>query len=311
MKVVYRVYESDQGLEDIQAKIYTEVSGLPATAEQIKQRNDSRAPEMTRYALTENGEPLAYVTARDSISEPGRTYIGYPWAMPDCPSEVQERIFEEHMKYLKKREETNEIGSTVVVGAMIAKEQLAYMESKGFVESDGLYRHNVDYDSKEVSKWKLTDDIASLTVRSPTNDDIDLLVEVCQSDPNIRSAFPTVEAFQAYFKERVLKDGHASMIFDGDQIVAAGALLKIQPNRLSLTGDEERVILRFLAIRPGYTHAWKRLMVELAKENKVAGWAEVPIRVGFSFITKSSVAKAIAQVQSDLELFELILVYQE
>ena len=90
-KTVYRNWEQDQGLEDIQAKIYTEAASLPASADEIRERNIRRDSQMTRYALTEDGKPLAYVTARDSGSEPGRTYIGYPWAMPNCPKEVQER----------------------------------------------------------------------------------------------------------------------------------------------------------------------------------------------------------------------------
>ena len=39
MKVKYMKWESGQGLEEVQAKIYTEVSGLPARAEQIGPRN--------------------------------------------------------------------------------------------------------------------------------------------------------------------------------------------------------------------------------------------------------------------------------
>ena len=66
MKVKYTVWEPDKGLEDIQAKIFSYASGIPERAEVIRQRNLQRAPEMTRYALTEDGEPLAYVTARDS-----------------------------------------------------------------------------------------------------------------------------------------------------------------------------------------------------------------------------------------------------
>ena len=88
MKVKYTVWEPDKGLEDIQAKIFSTASGIPERAEVIRSRNLGKAHEMTRYALTEDGEPLAYVTARDSSSENGRTYIGYPWTMPDCPEEV-------------------------------------------------------------------------------------------------------------------------------------------------------------------------------------------------------------------------------
>ena len=122
-KIVYRNWEPDQGLEDIQAKMYTEVSGLPASADEIRERNLRRDPQMTRYALTEDGKPLAYVTSRDSGSEIGRTYIGYPWAMPDCPKEAQEKIFNELMDFLKERETTSDIATTVVLLSPMSDKQ--------------------------------------------------------------------------------------------------------------------------------------------------------------------------------------------
>ena len=76
MDVKYTIWEPDKGLEEIQAEIFSHASGIPERAELIRRRNMQRAPEMTRYALTEDGKPLAYVTARDSSSGEGRTYIG-------------------------------------------------------------------------------------------------------------------------------------------------------------------------------------------------------------------------------------------
>jgi len=58
MIVKYKKWESGKGLEEIQANIYTEISGLPAQAERIGPRNDERGEDATRYALTEDGKPL-------------------------------------------------------------------------------------------------------------------------------------------------------------------------------------------------------------------------------------------------------------
>ena len=33
------------------------------------------------------------------------THLGFPWALPECPEEVQERLFEEMLDYIKTREE--------------------------------------------------------------------------------------------------------------------------------------------------------------------------------------------------------------
>ncbi|MFX0063107.1 MAG: hypothetical protein ACFFC7_13095 [Candidatus Hermodarchaeota archaeon] len=310
MKIVYRYYEPNQGLEDIQAKIYTEVSGLPATAAQIRERNLRRDPKITRYALTEEGKPLAYVTARDSGSHVGRTYIGYPWALPDCPLEVQQKIFDELIAYLKTREKTLEIATTIVVTAKIAEEQIKFFQKRGFVEKERLYRYILDYDVNEVSQWEMTDELSSFTSRVATIDDLDLLIEVCQADPYTQNAFPNEEGFRSYFKDRVFKDGHAVLVLQGEQAVAASAVLKRKPDGIYLTGDEERVTMRFSAIRPGHPQAWKRLLIEIAKECQTAGWANILLRVNFFFNTGSPIAAYMATMQPELELFEIIFVSQ-
>ena len=63
MNVIYKKWNSEEKLEEAQAKIYTGASGLPARPEEIKPRNDQRGEDSTRYALTKEGEPLAYVTS--------------------------------------------------------------------------------------------------------------------------------------------------------------------------------------------------------------------------------------------------------
>ncbi|UCE10299.1 MAG: hypothetical protein JSW61_15215 [Candidatus Thorarchaeota archaeon] len=310
MKVVYRNYEPDQGLDEIQAEIYTSMSGLPARADQIRGRNTSRAPEMTRYAFTEDGKPLAFITARDSTSDTGRTYIGYPWAFPECPEEVREKLFSEHMKFLKEREETKEIGVTVVSTCKIAEQQLTYLQGKGFTEEDRFYYFDKDLDVREVSKWKLSKNAASYESRLANQKDIDTLIELSMSDPYLKNAFPSEEASRIYFEERVLKEGHAMLIFNGDKPVAAGALLRMQPNGLFLRGDEERIVMRFTANNPEYSDAWNRLVYELAKEAKAAGWSEVPLRVSFYFRTRDPNAARMSGLQEEIVEFEKILVYQ-
>ena len=100
------------------------------------------------------------------------------------------------------------------------------------------------------------------------------------------------------------------MVLDGDKVVAASAALKMKPDGLFLLGDEERILMRFTAIRPGYSYAWKRLVVEFAKEVKSAGWKDTPIRVGFGFSTEGPVASGVAGLDSDLEEFEIFMSYK-
>ena len=68
--------------------------------------------------------------------------------------------------------------------------------------------------------------------------------------------------------------------------------------------------MRFSAIRPGYPQAWKRLLIEIAKECQTAGWANILLRINFFFITGSPIANYMAAMQPELELFEIIFVSQ-
>jgi hypothetical protein len=309
-KIVYRNWEQDQGLEDIQAKIYTEVSKLPATAEEIRERNIRRDPQMTRYALTEEGEPLAYVTSRDSGSEPGRTYIGYPWAKPECPKEVQEKIFNELMDFLDEREDTSEIATTIVLLSPMSKTQFEFFKKRKFVEEECLFFFNQDINIEEASKWQFEGAAKQLSSRLATSDDLALFYEISNADTELKRAFPDEEAMKNYFENRVLKDGHAILLFDDEKVVAASAPLRIEPDGLRLLGDEDRIIMRFTAIHPDYIHAWKRLVHEVARECVKSGWTDVPLMIRTHFNSNSTVAMAIPAIRPELRAFEVILKLQ-
>ncbi|MHA2296354.1 MAG: hypothetical protein ACXAEU_11955 [Candidatus Hodarchaeales archaeon] len=109
MKVIYRYYESDKGLEEIQAKIYNyELKRSPksnddeVTAESIKQRfiDEKKDPKFVRYAFTEDGNPLAYIQASIRAKQ---TFIGYPWSMDSCPAEVQDKLYSEMLAYAREK----------------------------------------------------------------------------------------------------------------------------------------------------------------------------------------------------------------
>ncbi len=307
MKIKYQNFEPNKGFRELQAKIYTTASGLPARAEEIEQRNITRGAEMTRYALTEKDEPLGYITAYDSTSEIGRSGIGYPWTMPNAPKVVQTQLFNDMHTYLKSREKTLEIRTAVVLTSRIADKQIAFFKGQGFVERERVYRYNRDYDIMDVSTWKKSKELNTFTTRKATPKDLKLLIELSQADPYLTPAFPNHAAWVNYFKNRVLKDDHAVIVFENDLAVAASAALRLQPDQQFLLGDEERIIMRFTAIRPGYQRAWKFLLMAIAREAKAAGWAKIPLRVSFPFTTEVPLAKTLAALQPELEMFEVIL----
>ncbi|MHA2212298.1 MAG: hypothetical protein ACW992_03945, partial [Candidatus Thorarchaeota archaeon] len=111
--------------------------------------------------------------------------------------------------------------------------------------------------------------------------------------------------------DRVLKDGHAIIVSNGDQAVAASALLRYQPDGLYLRSKEERIIMRFTANNPEHPDAWNKLVIELAKEAKAAGWSDVPLRLSFYFRTGDPNAARMASLQEEIIEFERILLYQE
>ncbi|MCK4567919.1 MAG: hypothetical protein KAU48_11500 [Candidatus Thorarchaeota archaeon] len=309
MKVQYKKWESGKGLEEIQATIYTEVSGLPARADEIGPRNDRRGKEATRYALAEDGKPLAYITSAISDSEPGRAHIGYPWSLPDCPEETKEKLFDDLMNHLYSTDGISQIRTGVVLNSKTKKNQIEYFKKRGFVESERYFRYNFDMDVKKTAKKKITGKASELKSKVATEEDISALVELCLADEHLRRAFPDEEAFTAYFKDRVLKDGQCVLLFDGDKLVSATAPLRMKPDGNFLTGDEERLIMRFVAARPGYTFAWDRLAVELAKACETAGMTDLPIRGGFGYRAQGAAAIGIANMQSNIEPFEIFYVH--
>ena len=309
MKVVYKNWEQDQGLEDIQAKIYTEVSGLStrASAEEIAARNNRRGSEMTRYALTDNGEPLAYITCTIDDDEPWEALIGYPWAMPECPPEVQEKLFKDQISILKKKKGLQKFITPIILSSKIADKQKKFLMDNGFIEDEIVYLYDKNYDIEEVSKWELDEKAKQLTSRLAAIDDLELFYEINKADTELSRELNDEEAMKNYYEGRVLKDGHAILLFDGDKAVASSALLRIKGQGVYIPVEEEVYVMRFTAFRPEYAYAWKRLVVEIAKECIKIGWTDLPLRIRSFHTTRSTVARGIAEITPEITAFELIM----
>ncbi|MFW9994555.1 MAG: hypothetical protein ACFFD4_21100 [Candidatus Odinarchaeota archaeon] len=276
MKVIYRYYEPDKGLEEIQAKIYNnelrrspKSSSSEVTAEGIKQRfiTEKKDPKNVRYALKEDGSPLAYIQVSVRGISPPRTWIGYPWAMDDCPVEVQEKLFSEMLEYSRDKYPDNEI----VMGYISSnwQRQVSFAESKGFVVDDALsiYFYTLGINSvvrKNNQEFKVK--IANL-------DDVDALVELCKADPNLENVFSDDEGWISFFRDSVLPGGHTILILKDNQLVCAGAPTK--------GTRKDAIQMRFFAIRPGFQKAWKTLMEEVVAHCKEEGWEESLLFAGF------------------------------
>ena len=160
---------------------------------------------------------------------------------------------------------------------------------------------------EEVSKWELDDKAKQLTSRVATADDLELFYEINKADAELGRELTDEEAMKNYYEGRVLKDGHAILVFDGDKVVAASAPLRFKGGGVYIPEDEEVIIMRFTAFRPKYAYAWKRLVVEIAKECVKTGWTDLPLRIRSFHSTRSSVARGIAEITPEITAFELIL----
>ncbi len=280
MKVNYRDWEPNQGLEEIQVKIYNENNPdipQPVTAQQVIERFEREKidPKTVRYALTEDGKPLAYIQARDypNVEE---THLGFPWALPECPEEVQERLFEEMLDYIKTRKEAKKY-DILMNTAIERKEIVDFFKKKGLVEKSKSYRYDVDLN--EVSKTDYTD--TAFSARLATVDDVDLLVKLVKTDGRYEGQFQSDEDIVNYFKDRVIKDGEekgnkAILIFKDESLVMAAA-----PLLLKLPGEEEEsLILRFHSYLPENEQAHKPLIIDIAKQCVAASYGtEKPLSV--------------------------------
>ncbi|MFX0015873.1 MAG: hypothetical protein ACFE98_14895 [Candidatus Hermodarchaeota archaeon] len=264
MKVVYRNWEPNQNLEELQAKIYNENNPRPqpVTAQQITDRYEREKidPKTVRYALDKEGNPLAYIQARDydSVEE---THLGYPWALPNCPKEIQDKLFDEMLEYIKHREIATKYD--ILMNASVDNEKvMEFFKGKGLVEKIRGYRYEIDVN--EVNKSEYTGE--EYTTRLATMDDLNLLVDLIKADGRYLGQFNSDEDIANYFKDRVLKDGEekgnkAVMVFKGDTLVMASA-----PLVLKAPGEEEeRLILRFHSYLPENEQAFKPLIIDIAK----------------------------------------------
>lgn len=309
MKVVYRHYEHNQGLEEQQAKVYMEVSGLPANAEEIKRRfkGEERDPQSARYVLTEDGQLLAYVQTSEWVARSGTHIISYPWALPECPSEAQEKIFDELLTWLQDTIRPQVIAGEVVFETPTTDERIKFFQRKGFVEKEHLYVNSVDLDLIEVSKWETNDEIASYTCRTGTIEDLDQLIEVCHADNYMRDVFPSVEEAKYFFEKTFLKDSHNKLIIKDNQVVSVG-----NPNRRKVkrgNKPEKELVSLTSATRLEHPQAWKRLLIEIAKECLRSGWENLPLRISCLFFGYSMNAIFLAELQEEIEDIAVLFVY--
>ena len=259
MEITYKYWQKDAGFEEFQAKIYMENNPNqqpPITAKDIITRfeNEKIDPKTVRYAFMDD-KPIAYVQARD-YPEPKETHLGYPWALPDCPEKVQDKLFDEMFSYLK----TRDVGFGIRVNGYVNNENIMkFIKGKSTLKEIGQnLRHELDV--KQMSQ--LVPSEGDYNIRKANTEDVDILVQLIKEDGRYSGQFSKDEEIAQYFSERVLPDNHCFLVFKDKKLVMATA-----PLVTTIPGDsEERLILRFHSFLPDNDQALIPLLIHVAKE---------------------------------------------
>ncbi|RLI65811.1 MAG: hypothetical protein DRO88_03555, partial [Promethearchaeia archaeon] len=185
MQVEYKFYEPNKGWEEIQANLYNNVLERmpysvfhPVNAERIKERfnYEKKDPQMIRYAISESGEPLAYIQASLSGNQ---VWIGYPWGVEKCPPEVQEKLFSDLFTYVKEKYPDKELVMGYISKSWQAMHDFA--KKHGFEISDIADFYGIELDA--VSKP--SDFSSPYSCRIATVEDVPILLEISEADPTL------------------------------------------------------------------------------------------------------------------------------
>jgi hypothetical protein len=299
MEITYKYWQKDAGLEESQAKIYNANNPNRPQAVSTKDvvdrfEREKIDPKTVRYAFA-NDQAIAYIQARD-YPEPKETHLGYPWALPDCPEEVQDKLFDEMLSYLKTRDS----GFDIRINAYTSQEKnLKFIKGKSTLKEIGQnLRHELDV--KQLNE--LTPSEGEYKIRKATKEDVDILVQLIKEDGRYSGQFPDDEGIAKYFLERVLPDNHCILVFKKEKLVMATA-----PLVTNLPGEsEERLILRFHSFVPDTESALKPLLIHVAKEIVSAGMDSKNLamfeRSGDSQIVKDAL-KELKPIKSEITGF--------
>ncbi len=294
LKVNYKFYETGKNFEEVQAQIYNAaIKGTGAfevTPENIKQRYQSENPDPKgiRYAFKEDGTPLAYIQTRvTKVPEP-QTWIGPPWAVPECPSEVKTKLYSEMYEYIKERDLKKSPEQKLMMGYFeeVLEDQINFAKENGFELDNTAYEFHLNVE--RVGKEKAPD----LKSRIATSNDLDPLLELSNVDPRLKDVFPNNDARTAYFRDKVLPDGHTQLIFnEKNELICAGAPLKGYV--------KDGTIIRFTAVRPGSDDALRTLIVEICKHCVEQGWNDNPIIVYGDYSPDDILSKHVQDLKPD------------
>ncbi|UYP44221.1 hypothetical protein NEF87_000506 [Candidatus Lokiarchaeum ossiferum] len=271
MEVKYRFYEPNQGLEEIQGKIYSQANNRIVTGKEIQERFEREKidPKTVRYAFTKDNKPLAYIQARD-YENVGEVHIGRVWAMPECPEEIKTTMFDDLLTYMKGRKSDLRLKFNTTGDP----EQIKFAEERGFKLDQKVIRFTIDRES--IAKFDTSK--LNYSLRRATMDDFEE-IKKCYLKALGHVGRTVNEQLANFFKTQI-ETGFMSLAFEGEEMI--GVIGCRVPD---LTTDKDRP--KNLGIQPLFTllkkeNALPVLMnaaLEIAAQEK---WNQDVIQIGFT-----------------------------
>ncbi|TFH31374.1 MAG: hypothetical protein E4G98_00170 [Promethearchaeota archaeon] len=274
MAFTYRNYAPNQGLEAIQARIFNQAN-VPrnVTPEEIQERFEREKidPKTVVYAFNEQDEPVAYIQARD-YPDRKEVHLGYPWSMPDCPLDVQKKMFSDLLTYLKTRDSDLAIRSNT----QNIPKFVEFVKTQGFIEDGKVIRFEINLNSIANAKADFSN--LPYTLRKATMDDYDA-VKIAYFKALGDLARQDNENFNTFVKQ-CIESGFMHLAIYNETIV--GACTNTIPDAENIALDDQNFGLQFFFTHIGEEKAISMLMrnaIEIAVREQ---WNRDTIRIGFT-----------------------------
>ena len=271
MEINYRFYEPNQGLEEIQGKIYSQANNRVVTGKEIQERFEREKidPKTVRYAFTKENKPLAYIQARD-YENIGEVHIGRAWTMPECPEEVKTKMFDDLLTYMKGRKSDLRIKFNTTG----EPEQVKFAEERGFKLDQKVISFTIDLES--IAKFDTTK--LNYTIRRAKTDDLEGIKE-CYLKALGHIGRNVNEQLANFFKTQI-ETGFVSLAFEGDEMIGVGGC-----QVPDLTNEAERP--KNLGVRPLFTllkkeNALPILMKAALDISATEKWNQNFVQIGFT-----------------------------
>lgn len=261
VEYTYKFWEPDKGFEEAQAVVYDKANQgkfQPANVEQIKKqysKDEDLDPKTIRYAFRDD-QMVGYIQARIRKNSQ-EVHLSFPWALPETPVDVQDKLFNEMIDYIQNTEDYASYKIRVNAFAN-SEENLEFLKKRGFVEKNAWKTLLIPLQAIAKANYN-----EQYTTKIGSKDDLPLVANLIKEDGRYTAQFPDDESIQKYLTESVLATGHLVLVYEGDELITTGAPLIFKPPQ----EDEERIILRFSAFKdPKNQEPLIPLMIEVAKE---------------------------------------------